>query len=278
MHIHIHTHTHTYTYTQTNTHTQKHIPQVDLNGYLSNTRLIIAALQPAPICVHHFAQPSTMGAHYIQNFMADTVIVPPEHAPVYSEAINYIPDIFISTSARLFSPEAASFPPDSPYSRSGLDLPLTGETLLCSFNALYKVQPVQFEVWARVMQQRPHVSLVLRAKNGAGSECMLDEVRKFGLEEERVHFSGDLAKEAHIKRCAACDIVVDTDNFNGITTTATVLWAGSPVVTHATENNAGRCAAAMLISMRTAELVRSACVYVCVLFCCDVWATFNKYL
>jgi protein O-GlcNAc transferase len=234
---------------------------VDLNGYLSNTRLIIAALQPAPICLHHFAQPSTMGAHYIHNFIADAVIVPPEHAPFYSEAINLIPRIFISTSARIFSPEAAEFPPNDPYPRLALDLPLTGETLLCSFNAMYKVQPVQFNVWGRVLQQRPQVSLVLRAKYGATSDCLMEEVRRLGVEDRRIHFTGDLGGQAHVKRCAACDVVVDTDNFNGITTTATVLWAGAPVVTHATENNAGRCAASMLLAMDAHELV---CLLACV--------------
>jgi hypothetical protein len=44
--------------------------------YLSGTRMTIAALQPAPICLHHFAQPSTMGASYVQNFLADKAAAP----------------------------------------------------------------------------------------------------------------------------------------------------------------------------------------------------------
>lgn len=51
----------------------------------TDTRLAIAALLPTPLCIHHFAQPSTMGASYIQSFIADNIIAPPEHQPFYTE-------------------------------------------------------------------------------------------------------------------------------------------------------------------------------------------------
>ena len=36
-------------------------------------RMTIAALEPCPICMHHFAQPSTMGASYIHNFLGGNI-------------------------------------------------------------------------------------------------------------------------------------------------------------------------------------------------------------
>ena len=65
---------------------------LDLTGYLSGTRLAIAALRPTPLCVHHFAQPSTMGApDFVQSFLSDSIITPPEHQPFYTEALSYLP-------------------------------------------------------------------------------------------------------------------------------------------------------------------------------------------
>ena len=97
--------------------------------------------------------------------------------------------------------------------------------------------------------------LVLRAKWGAPSQCIVDLLAQHGLDQGRVHFTGDLTGDAHSKRCGACDVVVDTDNFNGITTTATVLWTATPVVTFPTVNNAGRCSATMLLAMNASELI-----------------------
>jgi protein O-GlcNAc transferase len=64
---------------------------VDFNGYLAGTRMVIPALEPCPICLHHFAQPSTMGARYIHNFLGDTVITPPEQQRFYTEKLIYLP-------------------------------------------------------------------------------------------------------------------------------------------------------------------------------------------
>ena len=85
-------------------------------------------------------------------------------------------------------------------------------------------------IWRDVMLANPHTVLVLRAKWGAPSECLVEYLAGYGMGPERIHFTGDLSGEAHSKRCGACDLVVDTDNFNGITTTATVLWTGTPVL------------------------------------------------
>ena len=101
---------------------------------------------------------------------------------------------------------------------------------MCNFNAFYKIHPRQMAIWRDVMLANPHTVLVLRAKWGAPSECLVEYLAGYGMGPERIHFTGDLSGEAHSKRCGACDLVVDTDNFNGITTTATVLWTGTPVL------------------------------------------------
>eukprot|EP00961_Rhodomonas_salina_P217643 2941190-Rhodomonas_salina.3 len=100
----------------------------------------------------------------------------------------------------------------------------------------------------------------------------------------------DLSGEAHSKRCGACDLPYSptslalllhlpspislppvpyvpplralhpggggADNFNGITTTATVLWTATPVVTFPTANNAGSLPPCLCASF-CAETARS---------------------
>jgi predicted O-linked N-acetylglucosamine transferase (SPINDLY family) len=60
----------------------------------------------------------------VHNFLGDTVITPPEHAPYYSEKLIYLPGIFLSTSAATTTPEALTFDPNLDIPRAGLDLPM----------------------------------------------------------------------------------------------------------------------------------------------------------
>ena len=42
------------------------------------------------------------------------------------------------------------------------------------------------------MLENPHTMLVLRAKWGAGSQCLVDLLSASGIAPERLHFTGDL--------------------------------------------------------------------------------------
>ena len=108
---------------------------------------VIAALQPAPICLHHFAQPSTMGASYVHNFLGDTVITPPEHQPYYTEKLVYLAGVFLATSTATTNPEALTWDPNLDLPRAGLDLPTHEAVLMCNFNAFYKIHPRQMDIW-----------------------------------------------------------------------------------------------------------------------------------
>jgi protein O-GlcNAc transferase len=94
-------------------------------------------------CMHHFAQPSTMGANYVHNFLGDTIITPPEQQQQYTEKLIYLPSIFLSTSAATTNPEALTWDPNLQIPRAGLDLPMHDVTLMCNFNAFYKIHPRQ---------------------------------------------------------------------------------------------------------------------------------------
>ena len=48
------------------------------------------------------------------------------------------------------------------------------------------------QVWKEVMLEHPHTVLVLRAKWGAGSQCLVDLFSASGIGSERLHFTGDL--------------------------------------------------------------------------------------
>ena len=74
---------------------------VDLIGYTSDHRQDVLALRPAPVQVSYHGYMGTTGAHYIDAYMADQVIAPPEHAPAFTERLILLPECFLGPSHRL---------------------------------------------------------------------------------------------------------------------------------------------------------------------------------
>ena len=73
----------------------------DLIGYTSDHRQDVLALRPAPIQVHYHGYMGTTGAPWIQGYVADRWIAPPEHAPFFSEKLMQMPECFLGPSHRM---------------------------------------------------------------------------------------------------------------------------------------------------------------------------------
>ena len=73
----------------------------DLIGYTSDHRQDVLALRPAPIQVHYHGYMGTTGAPWIQGYVADRWIAPPEHAPYFSEKLMQMPECFLGPSHRM---------------------------------------------------------------------------------------------------------------------------------------------------------------------------------
>jgi hypothetical protein len=74
---------------------------VDLIGYTSDHRQDVLAVRPAPVQVSYHGYMGTTGAPYIDLYMADRIIAPPEHAPAFTERLVLLPECFLGPSHRL---------------------------------------------------------------------------------------------------------------------------------------------------------------------------------
>ena len=76
--------------------------------------------------------------------IADRVVVPDENKPYFVEKIAYLPYSYqVNDSARLIS--------DRIFSRTELGLPSEG-FVFCCFNNNYKITPVIFDSWMRILK------------------------------------------------------------------------------------------------------------------------------
>lgn len=220
---------------------------VDLDGHISGERLEIAALRPAPVTAAYLGFPGTTGADFIDYIVTDRIVSPPEHAPWYTEALAYLPNTYQCTDPQ----QAVS---GRKFTRGDLGLPKNG-FVLCSLNQAYKIEPVMFDVWMRLLKALPDAVLWLWRNNPIVEGNLRREAESRGIAAERLVFAEKLARDEHLARLCLADLALDTRIYNGHTTTSDTLWSGVPVVTLQGRHFASQVSSSLLTAIGLPELV-----------------------
>lgn len=220
---------------------------VDLDGHIQGERLEIVALRPAPVTAAYLGFPGTSGARFIDYIVTDRIVSPPEHAPWYTEAFAYLPHSY-QCNDRLRGPSPRAF------SRGELGLP-EDAFVLCSFNQAYKIEPVMFDVWMRLLRVLPESVLWLWRNNPSVDRNLRREAEDRGVSADRLVFADKMPWEDHIARLGLADLALDTRLCNGHTTTSDTLRAGVPVVSLQGGHFASRVSASLLTAVGLPELI-----------------------
>jgi predicted O-linked N-acetylglucosamine transferase (SPINDLY family) len=221
---------------------------VDLKGYTEGAPLAALALRPAPVQAHWLGYPGTLAAPYIDYLIADQVVVPPAHQGDYGEAIAWLPGSYQPNDR---SREAAQAP-----SRASLGLPAAA-TVLCAFNALWKINPAVFDAWAEILRGVPNTVLWLLAADpdDAAVHALRRAAADRGIDAARLCFATRRPVADYLALYRHADLFLDTWPYNAHTTASDALWMGVPVVTWLGETFAGRVAASLLGALGMSDLV-----------------------
>jgi predicted O-linked N-acetylglucosamine transferase (SPINDLY family) len=223
---------------------------IDLNGHTIGARPGMLALRPAPIQVNYLGYPGTMGADYIDYIIADRLIVPPDQQRFYSEKVVYLPDTYqANDSERVIS--------DLALTRAQAGLPEHG-FVFCSFNNTFKLNPLIFDVWMRLLREVEESVLWLLEANTSVPDNLRREAEKRGVAADRLVFAPWMKPEDHLARHRLADLFLDTLPYNAHTTASDALWAGLPVVTCLGATFAGRVAGSLLSAIGMPELITSS--------------------
>jgi protein O-GlcNAc transferase len=219
---------------------------IDLKGYTRQARPAISAYRPAPVQVSYLGYPATMGADFIDYILVDPFVVPASQQRFFSERLVHVPVSYQVNDRRR---EMATAP-----SRPDCGLPDQG-LVLCSFNNTYKISPVFFEVWMRLLRSVPASVLWLLEANQLvkGNLCL--EAEKRGVNPGRLIFAPVVGSAEHIGRHRHADLFLDTLPCNAHTTASDALWAGLPVLTCSGDTFAGRVAGSLLTAVGLPELI-----------------------
>ncbi len=218
---------------------------VDLKGHTRDSRLAIMAYRAAPVQASFLGFPGTTGADFIDYFIGDEIVSPLSHAAHYSEKLALMP--------HCYQPNDRQRPLPAPLTRAQAGLP-EGALVLCGFNQPFKLSPEVFDVWCRLLHQRPDAVLWLLQWNGSAPAQLRNEAAARGIDPQRLVFAPKLGIAAHMSRLALADLFLDTWPCNGHTTASDALWAAVPVVTYAGPSFASRVAASLLQSVGLPEL------------------------
>jgi predicted O-linked N-acetylglucosamine transferase (SPINDLY family) len=219
---------------------------VDLAGHTGDAKTGIFAFRAAPIQVNYLGYPATMGATYIDYMIADHVTVPVDQRSCYHEKIVRLPCFQVNDFKRLEAPKK--------FSRQDLGLP-SDSFVFCCFNHSYKITPLLFRSWMRILEQVPHGILFLYAGDDLVTRNLRNEAKRAGIDPERLIFGPRLSYLDNASRYLELDLFLDTHPFNAGTTASDALWAGLPVLTCAGEAFASRMAASLLTALELPELI-----------------------
>ena len=223
---------------------------IDLKGFTLDSRVGIFQFRPAPIVVNYLGFPGTMGSACFDYIIGDPVVTPFEHAGFYAEKIVQLPHSYQVNDRR--REIAASTPV-----RRQHGLPEEGFVFAC-FNNNYKITPVVFDIWMRLLDRVPNSVLWLMAGHEIAQANLQREAEARGITRDRLVFAPRAPLPEHLARQRLADLFLDTLPCNAHTTASDALWVGLPVLTCLGSTFAGRVAASLLTAVGLPELVTSS--------------------
>jgi protein O-GlcNAc transferase len=220
---------------------------VDLKGHTKDSRLAVSALRSAPVQVSYLGFPGTTGSDFIDYIISDRIVTPEEHKLFYSEKFVYMPHCYqVNDHTQAIA--------EKEWKKADFGLP-ENSFVFCSFNQPYKIDPLIFDVWMRILKQVPESVLWLLFGNKIAEENLKREAEARGVKSERLIFAKSLPKDEHLSRLKLADLALDTRIVNGHTTTSDALWAGIPVITLQGNHFASRVSSSILAAIGIPELI-----------------------
>lgn len=223
---------------------------VDLKGHTTDARPGILTQRPAALQVSYLGYPGTMGAPFIDYVIADRVVIPPGEERFFTEQVVWLPHSYqVNDSTR----EIAQPTP------SRAEAGLAGDAFVfCSFNNSYKITPLLFGVWMRLLSSVPGSVLWLLDDNPFARRNLQENARASGVDPARLVFAPRAPHEQHLARHRLADLFLDTLPYGAHTTASDALWAGLPLLTCRGKSFAGRVAASLLEAVALPELITAS--------------------
>jgi protein O-GlcNAc transferase len=226
---------------------------VSLKGWRAPTRMGVFARRTAPIQISYLGYPGTTGADFIDYVVADSEVVPPEHACDFSEKIARVGGSYLVNDDRQLDYTQLQSGAGS-RAEHGLR---EDAIVLASFNQAYKLAPDIFSIWMTFLRAFDNTFLWLLPLQPECRKNLCNLALDCSVDPSRLIFADWADHSKHMARLTHADIGLDTLVYNGHTTTCEALWCRVPVVTMEGNHFASRVSTSVLRCVGLGELVTS---------------------
>lgn len=220
---------------------------VDLKGYTGQARTGIFCYKPAPIQVSYLGFPNTMAVDFMDYFITDKIASPDSLGSYFTEKLVFLPDSYQINDSKQQVPFLLP-------SKRDVGLPDNG-FVFCSFNNNWKINPIIFEIWTRLLNKVPNSVLWLLRDNEISEKNLIKEAEQRGIDKKRIIFAERIEHEYHLARQPLADLFLDTVPCNAHTTASDALWSGLPVITCLGSSFSARVAASIINAAGMPELI-----------------------
>lgn len=232
---------------------------MDMQGFTRGGRPEIVSQKPAPLVVNYLVYPGTSGASFVDYIVADSTVIPPEHAPYFTEKLVFLPDCY---QINHYAPHLGLEHIDSSTGHIRVlpkrgarpqELPTEG-FVFCNFNKNDKLDPKTWEVWMSILRQVPKSVLWLlepsrRRAPELMKQTLKSEAFSRGVDPDRILFAPRVSKEEHLSRHIHADLFLDTLLYGAHSTATDSLRSGLPVLTLLGDVMPNRVASSLLHSL-----------------------------
>ena len=217
-----------------------------MHGPSAGARQGILALRPAPVQATWLGFIGTTGLPWIDYVIADRFALPPTLQPLFSEKVLYLEHCFLpGDRKREVGP---------PVSRAEAGLPEEA-FIFASFNNAYKMNPVMFGIWMRLLHAVPGSVLWLLDDNPTATANLASFALERGIAPERLIFSPRTTIAKYRAQLPLADLFLDNHPYNAGSTANDVLWAGTPLLTYSGKTFVSRMGGSLLTALGLPELV-----------------------
>jgi predicted O-linked N-acetylglucosamine transferase (SPINDLY family) len=197
---------------------------LDLNGFTGGARLNIARLSGAPVKAVYLGYPATTPGAAFDYAITDRIVTPDSAKAEYREKLCRLPETQMPNRAFDVAGIRA-------VSRADVGLP-EDKVIVGAFNAPRKMTPKLFDLWMEILRAAPEAILWTICRNKEAQRALLAEAERLEVSADRIFLIGETAAHpVYLGQIALADLALDTMPYNGHSTSADILRAGTPLVT-----------------------------------------------
>ncbi|MCO4781197.1 MAG: hypothetical protein KC646_02660 [Candidatus Cloacimonetes bacterium] len=228
---------------------------IDLKGLTINHRQHWLQERLAPIQVSFLGYTGTTANPSIDYIISDNMVLTKQNKNFYTEEPLFMDPCFMPMDLD----EQVDY---SHFVRSDFGLPSDRVVLLVSVKPS-RVSKELFQTWLEVLVLKDSAVIWFINYNEASKSEMMKVLSKYGLSEDRLIFQSKpscdqesyLNRKEHLARLSLADLVLDTWNYNGHSTTVDAIIARREVLTLKGEDWSSRVSASILNALGNENLV-----------------------